>query len=79
MWRPGRQAVAPRLGAGCGRWLGALLERGRTAGELAADADLDMLMDMAYGLLYYRLLVGHAPLDEKAARSLAAELARSAR
>ncbi len=38
-----------------------------------------MLMDMAYGLLYYRLLVGHAPLDEKAARSLAAELARSAR
>jgi AcrR family transcriptional regulator len=58
--------------------LRALLERGRSAGELAADADLDMLVDMAYGVLYYRLLVGHAPLDEKAARSLAAELARSA-
>ena len=58
--------------------LRALLERGRTAGELAADADLDMLVDMAYGVLYYRLLVGHAPLDEKAARSLAAELTRSA-
>jgi len=57
--------------------LRALLERGRTAGELAAGADLDMLVDMAYGVLYYRLLVGHAPLDEKAARSLAAELARS--
>jgi AcrR family transcriptional regulator len=58
--------------------LRALLERGRSAGELAADADLDMLVDMAYGVLYYRLLVGHAPLDEKAARSLAAELTRSA-
>jgi AcrR family transcriptional regulator len=58
--------------------LRALLERGRTAGELAADADLDMLVDMTYGVLYYRLLVRHAPLDEKAARSLAAELTRSA-
>lgn len=57
--------------------LRALLERGRAAGVLAADADLDMLVDMAYGVLYYRLLVGHAPLDEKAARSLAAELTRS--
>jgi len=57
--------------------LRALLERGRDAGELAPDADLDMLVDMAYGVLYYRLLVGHAPLDENAARSLAAELTRS--
>jgi AcrR family transcriptional regulator len=56
--------------------LRALLERGRIAGELSAEADLDMLVDMAYGVLYYRLLVGHAPLDEKAARSLAAELTR---
>jgi AcrR family transcriptional regulator len=58
--------------------LRALLERGRTAGEIAADADLDMLVDMAYGVLYYRLLVGHAPLDERAAQSLAAELTSSA-
>jgi len=57
--------------------LRALLERGTDTGELAPDADLDMLVDMAYGVLYYRLLVGHAPLDEKAARSLAAELIRS--
>jgi AcrR family transcriptional regulator len=57
--------------------LRALLERGRDAGELAPDADLDMLVDMAYGVLYYRLLVGHAPLDQDAARSLTAELTRS--
>jgi AcrR family transcriptional regulator len=54
--------------------LRALLERGRDSGELSPDADLDLLVDMAYGVLYYRLLVGHAPLDENAARSLAAEL-----
>jgi AcrR family transcriptional regulator len=57
--------------------LRALLERGREAGELAPGADLDMLVDMAYGVLYYRLLIGHAALDEAAARSLAAELARA--
>lgn len=59
--------------------LRALLERGRAAGELAPGADLDMLADMAYGVLYYRLLVGHAPLDESAARTLAAELTRAGR
>jgi len=59
--------------------LRAILERGRDTGELAPDADLDMLADMAYGVLYYRLLVGHAPLDADAARSLAAELTRSGR
>jgi AcrR family transcriptional regulator len=60
--------------------LRALLERGRDAGELAPHADLDMLVDMAYGVLYYRLLVGHAPLDAHAARSLAAALrSRAAR
>jgi AcrR family transcriptional regulator len=58
--------------------LRALLKRGQDAGELPPGADLDMLVDMAYGVLYYRLLVGHAPLDEKAAASLAAELTRSA-
>jgi hypothetical protein len=46
----------------------------RLRGRLSAGADLDMLVDMAYGVLCYRLPVGHAPLDEKAARSLAAEL-----
>jgi AcrR family transcriptional regulator len=56
--------------------LRALLERGRDAGKLAADADLDMLVDMAYGVLYYRLLIRHAPLDERAARTLAAEITR---
>ena len=54
-----------------------LLEHGRAASKLSPDADVDMLVDMAYGVLYYRLLVGHAPLDQDAARSLATELTRS--
>jgi hypothetical protein len=29
-----------------------------------------MLVDMAYGVLWYRVLVGHAPLDADAARDL---------
>ncbi len=56
--------------------LRAIFERGRDTGEVSSEADLDMLVDIVYGVLYYRLLIGHAPLDEKAARSLAAELTR---
>ena len=33
-----------------------------------------MLADLAYGFLWYRLLIGHAPLDARAARDLAAHL-----
>jgi AcrR family transcriptional regulator len=51
--------------------LRAVLERGRASGDLPAHADLDLLVDVAYGVLWYRLLVGHAPLDERAARDLA--------
>jgi AcrR family transcriptional regulator len=54
--------------------LRSLLERGQTRGELAATADLDMLTDLAYGFLWYRLLVGHAPLDADAAASLTGRL-----
>ena len=54
--------------------LRALLERGVASGDIAATADLDMLADLAYGFLWYRLLIGHAPLDARAARDLAAHL-----
>jgi AcrR family transcriptional regulator len=49
-----------------------LLERGTASGDLSPKADIAMLVDMAYGVLWYRVLVGHAPLDEAAARDLAA-------
>lgn len=41
-----------------------LLARGQERGELATDRDLDLLLDLIYGPLWYRLLLRHAPLDE---------------
>ncbi|MFL6115177.1 MAG: TetR/AcrR family transcriptional regulator [Catenulispora sp.] len=51
-----------------------LLERGAARREVAEHADLDFLTDLAYGLLWYRGLVGHRPLDDDAARKLAVAL-----
>jgi AcrR family transcriptional regulator len=51
-----------------------LLQRGQDRGELSPGADLAMLVDMAYGVLWYRVLISHAPLDAEAAKSLAAGL-----
>src|SRR6185312_16449835 len=41
-----------------------LLERDAARAEVAPEADLDFLTDLAYGLLWYRGLIGHRPLDE---------------
>ena len=54
--------------------LRALLERGVVSGDIPATANLAMLTDIAYGVLWYRLLVGHAPLDAAAAADLATHL-----
>jgi hypothetical protein len=54
--------------------LRALLERGQVDGDLCANANLDLLVDVFYGVLWYHLVVGHAPLDPRAARDLAAHL-----
>jgi hypothetical protein len=42
--------------------------------QATSDIDIGMLVDLAYGVLWYRLLVGHAPLDAGAALDLAAHL-----
>ncbi|MBA8825519.1 AcrR family transcriptional regulator [Saccharopolyspora lacisalsi] len=55
-----------------------LLERGQQRGEIAADVDLGVPVDQAYGVLWYRLLLGHAPLDRQAASGLADNLMASA-
>ncbi|MEU9444707.1 TetR/AcrR family transcriptional regulator C-terminal ligand-binding domain-containing protein [Streptomyces sp. NPDC048304] len=54
----------------------AVLERGRERGELAADRDLDLLVDQFYGVFWYRFLLGHAPLDAAAAERLTESLLR---
>ncbi|MBS2531331.1 TetR/AcrR family transcriptional regulator [Catenulispora sp. NF23] len=55
-----------------------LLERGAARAEVSPDADLDFLTDLAYGLLWYRGLIGHRPLDDEAARKLAGALVAAA-
>jgi AcrR family transcriptional regulator len=40
-----------------------LLERAVAEGGLRQGLDLEVTLDLIYGPLYYRLLVGHAPLD----------------
>jgi AcrR family transcriptional regulator len=43
---------------------GDLLVRALGRGELAADTDLEVTLDLLYGPVYHRLLHGHAPLTE---------------
>lgn len=58
--------------------LRALLERDRARGDIPATAHLGLLVDIAYGVLWYRLLIGHAPLDARAASDLSAHLIAAA-
>ncbi|GHO94217.1 TetR family transcriptional regulator [Reticulibacter mediterranei] len=44
--------------------LGELLTRGVQRGQLAADVDINFLLDLVYGAIWYRVLVQHAALDE---------------
>ena len=44
--------------------LNTILGRGVQRGELAADADLDTMIDALIGAFMYRRLLSHAPLDE---------------
>ena len=56
-------------------WRGPLrdiLARGQARGELRAATDLDALVDTILGAAWYRLLLEHAPLDERFAREIVA-------
>ncbi|MBB5780518.1 TetR/AcrR family transcriptional regulator [Nonomuraea jabiensis] len=52
----------------------AMLERARERGEVEPGADLEHMTDLVFGPFWYRLLVGHAPLDPAEARAHAARL-----
>jgi AcrR family transcriptional regulator len=45
-----------------------LLLRARERGEIAADTDLEVALDLLYGPVYHRLLHGHAPVTERFAQ-----------
>jgi len=40
-----------------------LIERAKADGKIRQDVDTDLLVDMIYGPIYYRLMVAHQPLD----------------
>ena len=42
-----------------------VLEDARRLGEVRSDMDAELQMDMLYAPIYFRLLVGHLPLDKK--------------
>jgi AcrR family transcriptional regulator len=41
----------------------AVLQRGIEGGEFRVDLDIEAVIDALYGPIFYRLLVGHGPLD----------------
>lgn len=47
-----------------------LLVQARDRGEIAANTDLDVTLDLLYGPIYHRLLHGHAPLTERFAQQV---------
>lgn len=60
------------------RSLRTVFQRGIARGEVDADVDLDVLVDLVYGPLWYRLLISAAPMDERFTAGLAASVARAA-
>lgn len=50
-----------------------LLQAAIDAGELRADIELDVALDQIYGALFFRLLLGHAPVDAAFVRKLVAQ------
>jgi hypothetical protein len=48
-----------------------VLESHRQNGQLREDTDLDLILDMLYGPLYFRVLAGHGGLCDKVADSIA--------
>ena len=56
-----------------------VLVRAAARGEIAPDVAPEMLLDIVFGVLWYRLLLDHAPLDAAAGRQLATLVVRAAR
>jgi AcrR family transcriptional regulator len=52
----------------------ALLDRAAAEGSIRGDADFDVILDLIYGPIFYRLLMGHAPVSESFVEALLTEV-----
>jgi AcrR family transcriptional regulator len=57
----------------------ALLLQAIDRGEIRPDANVEVVLDMIYGALFFRLLMGHAALDDALVRQLLEEALRGLR
>ena len=48
----------------------AIWDRGVARGELRGDVDPEVAIDLIFGPAMYRLVAGHAPLDDTAAEAV---------
>jgi len=55
------------------------IERGKTSGELASDADPELIIDAVFGAIFYRLLFRTSPLTEEFSDKLVRQVFRGAR
>jgi AcrR family transcriptional regulator len=53
-----------------------LWERGVARGEIRPDLDADLAIDLIFGPMFYRLLVGHGSLDDADAEAMVAAVFR---
>ncbi|MEQ8832802.1 MAG: TetR/AcrR family transcriptional regulator [Alphaproteobacteria bacterium] len=47
-----------------------LLQRGIDEGQIDSSIDIDIVLDAVFGALWYRLLLGHMPIDQRFANAL---------
>lgn len=52
----------------------ALLKRAAAEGSIRKDGDVDVILDLIYGPIFYRLLIGHAPVSEAFVETLLGEV-----
>jgi AcrR family transcriptional regulator len=58
--------------------LRSILDRAAERGEVDPDVDLELLVDVVYGVLWYRLLLAHVPVNATTGQQLAALVTRAA-
>jgi hypothetical protein len=59
--------------------LSSMTAEAQTGGDFAADTDLDLSVDVLFGVFWYRVLTGDRPLDPAVAHALVAGLLQATR